>query len=1335
MPCVSKSPIACAVCALLLVFLAGGRPRAAESDPDAGTGRPVDATPVQPLPAGGMLSAPAAAGWTAYQDGRMDAAREAFARATRTDPGDAFALFGLQTMAAGAGRYDAAFQHAVAALRAGAAGSPWLEVFAADALDLLSFSGQPRQLVHVLEDRTDTREDGALMSAFLQHVRARALTRSGEVAPGRRALEKMDFVRDWVVLGPMTNREGAGFSQEHGPEVSPARVDRSVRYPGRHGPVQWRDVPPAPPSGVLDLSGMLYPHEESVSYASTTLIAEDPVTLHLVFGTAGASHAWLGGRQLWREERYGTHHPFQRVYTVDLPAGPTAVLLKLGELHASGTKVSLLALPAEGGSLDEAGVRVDPVADMQNPTGPGPETPEVDGGDGLQWGAMGFFQEALGRRPSDAAALANLGYLYLIRGLDDAQHHRSRPLLERAADFAPACPLYRELAAVVQSDANVARQHLEAALEAHEEEVAAREILAAQAWEGGLIRRAERICRTILTQHPSAEAHRVLAEVLSGRGWRPEARIHAQKASSIRPRAPGLFDLSADLAPGRTRAREALEQGIRLTGDPDLLRRRVQDGLSAGAGEVSDLGRTLEVALADHPYRVADWLLLRDAHLAAGEIDPAAHALERGLRYLPEEPDLLEALGRVRLRQGRGEEAAGLWRRALAVAPDRPVLRRYLERVAPQQKSFFAEWDVPLDEVLGLKPDDLAPHEAYNAIVLLDQGVVRANDDGTADRFIHFCQQVLTPRGAQALSQHTIGYDPDRIHVNILAARVIQPDGAILAATDISDQTGERTGAGGIYSRYHYKRIRLPQVRPGSVVQIKYVSEATGPNLYGEEFDDAFFFGSENPTIRFQYVLDTPRDYAVQVGTHREDSVDAIRTTSLTDERRVRVWEAEQIPGIELEPGMPPFAEIAPSIRASSFGDWAEVGTWYAALSRDAFDLPAEIRAEARAIVGGAATETEKLEAIYYHVTETVRYVGIELGRSGYVPHRAERTWRTNYGDCKDTAVLFVALLDAVGIEAKVALVRTRDRGLEPTGVPTADQFNHAIAYVPDVDGRDWWLDGTTDYHRFGEVPLMDQGAQALVTGVDGGRFVRIPEDPASANAETIRFEAALAPGGGAEVDAKLSYTGAYAPTYRSYFEAEERFQKMLEVMVGRVFGAGELDDFATSGSDPRTEDVFFRLHFDAPRMGVGTGASRRARTVPLKANLSRRYARQDERKHDLLIDLPRERRVEAIFRLPEAAEPVLLEPIDLETRHGRLTRRCTRDGQTVRVVTEHSIARRRVPVEAYSSFRDFCHKVDAAEDEQIVYRIKGEEADPAGAGDDEEARPRPADAEPALTW
>ncbi|MFW5858051.1 MAG: transglutaminase domain-containing protein [Planctomycetota bacterium] len=377
---------------------------------------------------------------------------------------------------------------------------------------------------------------------------------------------------------------------------------------------------------------------------------------------------------------------------------------------------------------------------------------------------------------------------------------------------------------------------------------------------------------------------------------------------------------------------------------------------------------------------------------------------------------------------------------------------------------------------------------------------------------------------------------------------------------------------------------------------------------------------------------------------------------------------------------------------------------------------------EAQEIVAGATCDRERLERIYYHVIDRVRYVGIELGRNGYVPHRAERTYRTTYGDCKDTAVLFVALLRAVGIDARVALVRTWDRGREPTGLPGAQTFNHAICYVPDVDGEAYWMDGTTDYNHFTELPLMDQGAAALISGPDGGRFVTVPEDPATANGEDFTYRARIDAKGNAAVRIRFGYEGVYAASYRGSFEAPERFRQGVEHFLGQRFPGSTLKDFTTSSSDLREKEVFFEAALAVPGLAGSAGRQRRVRPTPLQMGLTSRFAKWNERKNELIVGnsghsaFPRYRRWTTTLVLPEGARPTTLpSEANIDEPFGSYVRTVTTEGNTVRIRAEAQIRVRRLAAEDYPAFRAFCHRVDSAEEEWLIY-------DPNPAADEDAA-------------
>ena len=93
-------------------------------------------------------------------------------------------------------------------------------------------------------------------------------------------------------------------------------------------------------------------------------------------------------------------------------------------------------------------------------------------------------------------------------------------------------------------------------------------------------------------------------------------------------------------------------------------------------------------------------------------------------------------------------------------------------------------------------------------------------------------------------------------------------------------------------------------------------------------------------------------------------------------------------------------------------------------------------------------------------VQEEVRYFGVELGKNSHWPSRPEQTLARRFGDCKDKALLLIALMKELGVVATPALVNT-SRGLESANYPyRMHAFNHVIVHV-ELDGRSHFIDPT----------------------------------------------------------------------------------------------------------------------------------------------------------------------------------------------------------------------------------------------------------------------------------
>src|SRR4029078_8749307 len=121
-------------------------------------------------------------------------------------------------------------------------------------------------------------------------------------------------------------------------------------------------------------------------------------------------------------------------------------------------------------------------------------------------------------------------------------------------------------------------------------------------------------------------------------------------------------------------------------------------------------------------------------------------------------------------------------------------------------------------------------------------------------------------------------------------------------------------------------------------------------------------------------------------------------------------------------------------------------------------------------------TKMHKVRAFYDWVTKNTRYVALEFGIYGYKPRRSVQTVSRGWGDCKDKAAVIVAMLHELGVPAPMVLVRTGLRGRFRSEVASLAPFDHAIAYVPELD---LYLDGTAEFTGSSELPSLDPGAAA----------------------------------------------------------------------------------------------------------------------------------------------------------------------------------------------------------------------------------------------------------------
>ncbi|HTI69360.1 MAG TPA: DUF3857 domain-containing protein [Candidatus Limnocylindria bacterium] len=208
-------------------------------------------------------------------------------------------------------------------------------------------------------------------------------------------------------------------------------------------------------------------------------------------------------------------------------------------------------------------------------------------------------------------------------------------------------------------------------------------------------------------------------------------------------------------------------------------------------------------------------------------------------------------------------------------------------------------------------------------------------------------------------------------------------------------------------------------------------------------------------------------------------------------------WTREPSPPWVVEPFEPVVSFARPWLAIAEANlSWKTEVTSYLARIADTLGPDNETKAVHLIEAAPDATKEEQIRSLVKYVQTHCSYRAIEFGRRADIPSRPGETLRRRYGDCKDQAVLVRELLSLSGVEAYLALASTSSPIL--TNLPSGDQFNHMIVYLPDEHGGRF-VDTTA---RASDPFLTPRwalgGAQVLVLDPANPRFVTVPSLQAS---------------------------------------------------------------------------------------------------------------------------------------------------------------------------------------------------------------------------------------------
>ncbi len=321
---------------------------------------------------------------------------------------------------------------------------------------------------------------------------------------------------------------------------------------------------------------------------------------------------------------------------------------------------------------------------------------------------------------------------------------------------------------------------------------------------------------------------------------------------------------------------------------------------------------------------------------------------------------------------------------------------------------------------------------------------------------------------------------PPRIEV-----KIIHPDGSEVVVDPEEFERGPIDAHDGDSRMRIFGR--LPLLQPGSLVEQHIFYKGLRPRVTGFA-DGRFYFGTRAPVAHSELVVETPEAVPLQTVV-RGLKIQPLETKA--GGQRVLHFALKNVPPRNaLEANLPRETPRFPYVGFSTAVDWASIAQSLSKRFSRRLRY-AELNELVEGIVGGHAT-TQIISEVIARVHSRVRFTGRYFGAGPLIPLHPEETLARTEGDGEDIALLVVAALGALGIDAEIALMCSApDEDVRPE-LPGVTAFDRAVVRVRS-DSSFLWLDPLEVYYPVGYLPPSLEGRWALPINLSTNQLVRTP--------------------------------------------------------------------------------------------------------------------------------------------------------------------------------------------------------------------------------------------------
>jgi hypothetical protein len=597
---------------------------------------------------------------------------------------------------------------------------------------------------------------------------------------------------------------------------------------------------------------------------------------------------------------------------------------------------------------------------------------------------------------------------------------------------------------------------------------------------------------------------------------------------------------------------------------------------------------------------------------------------------------------------------------------------------------------------------DIGDPEADAAILFREGDLDDDDAEGTSLK-VYVRIKVFTDRGRR-YGDVQLPYRAELGRINDVHARTVHSDSKEfpVEGREIYDKLLVTTG----HSIWRAKTFSMPSVEAGSIIEYRYrQTYPRGFRYFALDLQSELFIKELKYRIR------------PEAASHLE-----VRWTAFNngaDKQFKPVWDGRYIiDGLNIapfrrEPLMPPDPAVkmwgwlyySKETERDPDKYWPDYvkSNFQAAAAQTA--PTALIKRIVGSITLSGDTPSEKVERIYHYVQSEIRNTGASAAQPGiqvsgkvYGP---EEVIRRRYGTSHEINRLFISMLRAAGVDARVVELTTRDENFFRRSFPDSFQLNSELTAVIGPGGSPTFYDPGTPNCPIGLLAWEKEAVPALVYDREDPRFVDTPIAEAGSSLEDRTLVVTPLQDGRVTAHAELKVSGHRAMDLRGELSDLSLDQQRKRVVSGvrEILPTAIVEDSSIKLSNTAGYEgpVELSCEFTAPGFALPTEKRLLLRPALLE-HRDENLLPAPHRTNDIYFRYPWSEQDKVIVEIPDGYSEQLPENVTIDIGAARYDATFRREGRHIVYERKLSVNAIVFPAEQYSTVKSFFDRVYQAD-------------------------------------